>query len=55
MGFKQYSFKEYDGMVHSSNDQVISSNEKISADKNMYLGNKRCHRFYQTISAKDRR
>ncbi len=23
MGFKKYLFKEYDGMVHSSNDQVM--------------------------------
>jgi len=24
MGFKKYIFKEYDGMVHSSSDQVIA-------------------------------
>ncbi len=24
MGFKKYIFKEYDGMVHSSSDQVIT-------------------------------
>ncbi len=29
MGFKQYSFKEYNGLVHSSSDQVNTNKSLV--------------------------
>ena len=42
MGFKQYTFKEYRNMDHSSCDQVKSFNSKFIIIVYFFLGNGRC-------------
>jgi hypothetical protein len=55
MGFKQYTFKEYKNMSHSSCDQVnfIPHTIVLYNDYNYYLGNGRCKFLCRTKLAKN--
>jgi hypothetical protein len=47
MNFKQYTFKEYNGMVHSTCDEVITIEFLFLIILFFYSGNPRCDCFYQ--------
>lgn len=62
MGFKQYNFKEYENMGHSSCDQVrhrlitlqlMCSSWSFHSLFAVCLGNARCDRFYCQTSPKN--